>query len=309
MLLGILLGLAASASWAVANVFVQRSGRAVGPLRALVWAQLLGGVAMLPVVWLLDTPHAPIERATIGWGIAAALSATLAYPCLFLGASRGRLSVVIPIMSSWSIIAAGISLLILGERVRPAHLLGAALVIAGILIVSRFSQTADVPGAAPPDHDAASSDGAADSSAAARAHKAERGAMLIALGAAAGFGVLIPALGQLAPAAGRLGAVPLVYLFDLVLGVPLLAIARVDFRPPPLAAWPAVALVGVAETAGFVWISLGVARAPVAIVSPLAGLSSAMTVVFAWAFLGERPRPAVLAGAALASAGVVVLAL
>jgi drug/metabolite transporter (DMT)-like permease len=197
-------------------------------------------------------------------------------------------------MSSWSVVAAALSLGILGERVRRIHLLGAGLVVAGVLVVSRFSQTADAiaPGAGVPD----------------RAGR-ERGALLAAVGAALGFGVLIPAIDRLAPAAGRLGAIPIVFLLDLVLGIPLALVARVDLRPPPRAAWPTVAAAGLFETIGFVWISLGVAGAPVAVVSPLAGLASAFTVLFAWVVLRERPPALVLAGAAVACAGVVTLAL
>jgi drug/metabolite transporter (DMT)-like permease len=39
MWFGILMGLLASASWAAANVFVQRASRELGPFRALVWAR------------------------------------------------------------------------------------------------------------------------------------------------------------------------------------------------------------------------------------------------------------------------------
>ena len=133
--------------------------------------------------------------------------------------------------------------------------------------------------------------------------------MLAAVGAAVGFGVLIPAIDRLAPVAGRLGAIPIVFFLDLVLGIPLALGVRVDLRPPPRAAWGAVAAAGLFETVGFVWISLGGAHAPVAIVSPLAGLASAFTVLFAWLVLRERPPRLVLAGAAVACAGVVILAL
>ena len=50
-------------------------------------------------------------------------------------------------------------------------------------------------------------------------------------------------------------------------------------------------------------------RAPLAIVSPLASLAAAFTVLYAWVILRERPARGVLIGAALVSAGVVVLAL
>jgi drug/metabolite transporter (DMT)-like permease len=126
---------------------------------------------------------------------------------------------------------------------------------------------------------------------------------------ALGFGILIPSIDRLAPALGRLGAVSAVLLVDLVLWVPLAAVVRLDIRPPSWRAWPLVLAAGAFETTGFVWISLGIARAPVAVVSPFAGLSSAFTVLYAWIALGERPARPVVAGAALVCGGVVLLSL
>jgi drug/metabolite transporter (DMT)-like permease len=290
MLFGIAMGLAASASWAAANVFIQRSSRAAGPFRAVVWAQVVGGLAVVPVALALDHRSGHVDATVIGWASIAGLSAAMAYACLFVSMERAALSVVVPIMSSWSVIAAALSIGILGQTVRSTHLMGAGLVVAGVLTVSRFSQTGGTvqsrPGIRP-----------------------ERGALLAAVGAALGFGVLIPAIDRLAPVVGRLGAIPTVFLMDLALGVPVALTARVDLRPPPRAAWPAVAAAGVFETAGFVWISLGTERAPVAVVAPLAGLASAFTVLFAWLVLRERPPALVLAGAAVAAVGVVILAL
>lgn len=285
------MGLCASASWAAANVFVQRSSRAVGPIRAVVWAQVVGGLALAPIALALDHRETRFDAGIAIWVVVAGLSAVLAYACLFLSTERGRLSVVVPVMSSWSLVAAAISIGILGETVRRTHMAGAALVIAGVLTVARFSQTDVAP------------DGTAASA------RLERRALLIAVGAALGFGVLIPAMDRLAPVAGRLGATPVVFLLDLILGVPVALLAGINLRPPERKAWPAVAAAGLFETVGFVWISLGVSRAPVAVVAPLAGLASAFTVLFAWIVLRERPRPLVLLGAAVACAGVITLSL
>ena len=68
-------------------------------------------------------------------------------------------------------------------------------------------------------------------------------------------------------------------------------------------------LAGLFETAGFACITIGARLAPLALVSPLASLAAALTVIYAWAILRERPPRGVLVGAALVCAGVVVLAL
>jgi len=295
MAFGILMGLLASASWACANVFIQRASRAVGPFRALVWALSSGGLALLPLALVLDQRTVSLGSGTLtGWLIVAALAAVLAYASMFFAVERGRLSVVVPIMSSWSVIAAAISLVVLGETVRRTQLAGAAAVVVGVVVIARFAQ-----------HEAQGDAAAAPAPTSGRHLSAVAMSALTALG----FGVLIPAIDRLSPALGRLGAVSSVLLVDLVLWLPVAAAARLDVRPPSRRAWPLVLAAGAFETIGFVWISLGISRAPVAVVSPFAGLSSAFTVLYAWVILGERPARAVLVGAALVCAGVVLLSL
>jgi len=290
---GILMGLLASASWAAANVFIQRASRALGPFRALVWALSVGGLALLPVALVLDHRTVSLGAGTLtGWLVAAGLSAVIAYTSMFFAVERGRLSVVVPVMSSWSVIAAAISLVVLGETVRRAQLAGAAAVVLGVLVISRFAQRGDD-----------------DDDPAPVPARSRRSALGMSALTALGFGVLIPSIDRLAPALGRLGAVSSVLLVDLMLWLPLAAVARLDVRPPSGRAWPLVLAAGAFETMGFVWISLGIGHAPVAVVSPFAGLSSAFTVLYAWVALGERPPRPLLAGAVLVCAGVVMLSL
>jgi drug/metabolite transporter (DMT)-like permease len=299
MFFGVVMGLLASASWAGANVFVQRSARRVGPLRALVWAQIVGMIGAAPLAWVLDTRVRAPDRGTVLWAAVAGLAAVVAYPCLFYATLRGRLSVVVPIMSAWSVVAAGISLGLLGERLRPAHGVGAALVVLGVLGVSRFSQDAGSGDGAPASSDAPQPTGG----------PVPIGGLWAAIGGAIGFGVLIPAIGRLAPTTGSLGAIPLVFLLDLLIGVPLARWRGIELSAPRGRAWLPVLGAGLFETMGFAWISLGMAHAPVAVVAPLAGLASAFTVLFAWLVQGDRPGLGVLLGAGLACAGVITLAL
>ncbi|HEX2660385.1 MAG TPA: DMT family transporter, partial [Polyangia bacterium] len=216
MWFGIVMGLLASASWAAANVFIQRAGRAVGPFRALVWAQIAGAVMVAPFAGWLDHRTGHFDAGLAGWIAMALGSAVLAYATMFYAFERGRLSVVVPVMSSWSAIATAISIGVLHEAVRRAQLAGGVLVIAGVLLVARFAQSEGASGA--PDNP-----------------RRTRRALLAAMGSALGFGVLIPSIDRLAPALGRLGAIPFVFLGDLLLGLPLAAVARVDLRPPPRA--------------------------------------------------------------------------
>jgi drug/metabolite transporter (DMT)-like permease len=286
MLAGMLLGLAASACWALANVAVQRAGRAVGALRALLWAQLCGiGLCALGAA-AFDQRNAPLSAATGAWVGVAGAAALLAYLCLFYAFEHGRLTLAVPILSSWAVIASALSLLLFHERLTAGQIVGSAAVIAGAVVVSRHAQRS---GSAPAGH--------------------RPRWLLAAVGGAIGFGILLPALRRLSPTFGAVGSVGLVYLADLALALPFAIGFRVDLRPPRGRAWRPIFLSGFFETAGSVCIVLGARRAPLAVVSPLASLAAALTVFYAWAILGERPARGVLYGALLVSAGVVVLAL
>jgi drug/metabolite transporter (DMT)-like permease len=287
MLLGVVLGLSASASWAIANVAVQRSARHVGPFRGILWAQIVG-VVFVACALPLDTRTAAPTALDAVWVLALGAAGLLAYGCLFYAFEHGRLTVAVPIMSSWAVIATGLSLAIFREPVRPLQLTGAAVVVVGAVVVSRFAGST-LAVATP-----------------------EGGAprwLLASFGTAVGFGLMIPLIGLLAPVTGRLGVIPVAYGADIALGLPLAWRFGISLAPPRGRQWIAVALAGVFETAGFAFIVLAGRYAPLALVSPLSSLASAFTVLYAWLVVGERPARPVLVGAALVCAGVVTLAL
>src|SRR5262249_2611929 len=119
MLAGVVLGLGASLCWAIANVAIQRSSRRCGAFRALLWAQLVGIVLVAAVAPVADVRGAAFQRADALWLLGAGAAALLAYVSLFYAFEHGRLTVVVPVMSSWSVIAAGLSLVLFDDRVRP----------------------------------------------------------------------------------------------------------------------------------------------------------------------------------------------
>jgi len=281
---GMLLGLGASTSWALANVVVQRAGRAVGALQGLFWAQLVGiGLAVGVGALLGERPTVPTAGDGL-WIAVAGVAGLVGYFCLFYAFEHGRLTLAVPIMSSWAVLSSALSLLIFHERLTAGQLVGCLSVIAGAVVVSRHARTAG---------------GGASG----------KRWLPAAIAAAMGFGVLIPAMRRLSPVFGPVGTVAVVYAADLAIALPLALARRARFPLPPASAWSSIILAGFFETAGSACITLCARQAPLAIVSPLASLASALTVLYAWVILRERPARGVLLGAALVSAGVVVLAL
>ena len=287
MFAGILLGLGASACWALANVAVARAGRDIGSFRALLWSLLAGAVMAAVASAAIDQHDLVLSSSRAGWIAVAAGSSLLAYVCMFYAFEHGRLSIAVPIMSSWAVIAAALSMVVFGERLGSRQLAGGAAVVAGALVVSRYAQVESARGGA----------------------GGTPRWVIGAVGAAIGFGVLIPTMARLVPMFGSIGSIGVVYVADIVLGVPLALAFGIGLRPPPGAAWLPVLAAAFFETAGFACITLGARFAPLALVSPFASLASALTVLYAWTVLRERPARPVLIGAALVCAGVVILAL
>jgi len=285
-----LLGLAASASWALANVVVQRAGRSAGAVPALFWALLCGVAISASGSAAFDPRGLPFSPAAAGWLAVAGVAGLTAYACLFYAFEHGRLTLAVPIMSSWAALASGLSLAMFDERLSAPQLGGGAAVVVGAMVVARFSQGAPGTEAAP---------------AGARIPRW----LLASFGAALGFGVLIPVIRKLSPVFGELRTISVVYAADILLGLPLGRLYRIPLGPPRGRQWWPVVLAGLFETAGFACITFGGRLAPLAVVSPLASLAAALTILYAWIVLGDRPARGVMVGAALVCAGVVALAL
>lgn len=291
MFIGVFLALLTSVSWALGNIYVQKSGRVLGAPRAMLWALASGAILALIFSRLLGERLGPITPQVIGWLAAAGASGLLAYVCLFIAFARAPLSIAVPLVSSWSLFSGVLSLTVLEERLRPMQLAGAAMVFAGVVLVSVGS----VRGRAAHEEGAAST--------------AQRGSVWAGLGSALGFGIMVPALTRVAPVFGEFGASAAVYACGIILGLPFAAVLRVNLRPPPRTFWSLVLITGCFETFGFVAVAFARRFAPMAVVTPVASLAAALTVLYAWVVLRERPDRSATIGAALACVGIVILSL
>ena len=290
VLLGILLGLCTSLCWALGNVFIQRSGRAIGSPRALVWALSLGALGSAAVAPLFDQRSESASDATWAWMFLAALTGIIAYAGLFYSFTRAKLSLAVPLVSCWALIAGLLSLTVFHQSVRPAQLAGAAVVLVGVVLVSVGASRTTDPGSASTPNGGWKPLAAAFTSGVA-------------------FGVMVPAMAHTTPVCGVFGTAAAVYLIGLALVVPLALLLHVNLKPPPREAWRDVIGAGLFETLGFVALNAAGRFAPVALVAPVGSLAAVLTVIYAAVFLRERPGRLALSGAFLASLGVVVLAL
>ena len=113
--------------------------------------------------------------------------------------------------------------------------------------------------------------------------------LLASIGAACRLRRVIPAMVRLTPLFGSVGAIGVAYGADIAIGLPLAAVARLSLRRRPGRVgrrwrWPACS-----RPPGSPASRKACRRAPLAVVSPLASLASALTVLYAWVILRERP--------------------
>jgi drug/metabolite transporter (DMT)-like permease len=229
------------------------------------------------VIWLVaGRPGLPAAA----WGLAAASAlCELVYFNLLSSAYRqGELSVVYPLARGTApVLAVGIGIVVLGERLRLVGLVGVAFLLAGIWAVRK-------PAAAGK-------------------------AVLPALGT----GVMIAIYSALDRVGVRLGP-PLLYGWVLWILTAALLWGWVAFRGRPVsfragAAGPAL-VVGALMTGAYLAVLVAFSLAPLSIVSPLR--ESAIVLVTAWGIWRLRERQDAwlrLGGAGLIVAGIALLAL
>src|SRR4029077_21048500 len=118
------------------NVILKVSG---DPLRTFRRATLMSGVvatiALVPELAILGRPS--IRLAAIGLCVVSSILETAYLVLLSMAYRRGELSAVYPIArGSAPLLAVAVGLVLLGERLSTAQLVGVALLLVGILAVA-----------------------------------------------------------------------------------------------------------------------------------------------------------------------------
>ncbi len=291
---GVLWGLLSAITWATANFSIKPAAHRFGDISALVCAQLAGGLLVIPAAALIEGAPGQLPGHHLPLLPLGAMAALVAYVGLFRALRLGRLAVVAPIVSGWTVLSVLIGALWLSEDLTPSQWAGVALVILGNGLLANAQREGD-------DGDL-------------------RAAVGWALLSALGFGVMIPVVDQLGADIGALWAVPTLWGLELATGAALWLLLRAlgldlaaAFGPQSIPrdarGISLVGRVGVLEALGFVGLSVGISLAPIAIVAPVASLSTGLSVLLGLVLRRERLGAQALTGAILVSVGVVLTAI
>jgi drug/metabolite transporter (DMT)-like permease len=282
--MGILLGLLTALAWGSSDFIARFAARRIGSLRTSLYMQLSGFVLLtifLPRVggWghLMDgsgwQPWA--------WGALAGVINGVATLSLYRSFEIGKMAVVAPISAAYPALTVILSSFS-GERLTVARAAGIACILLGVIVVAHGETPSDEGGnpAAPANSEEAS--------------RSARPGIGWALASGIGFGVLFWLLGtRIVPAVGFASTVWLLRLTSSVLTACVLLLLRQPILLPrqsdgrsPVSSW--LLGMGMLDTGAFVLNNRGLQLEQVSVVSVLASLYGAVTVILAAIFLREH---------------------
>lgn len=288
----LVLALVAAATWGASDFVGGLAGRRV-PGASVAFASQLVGLAGLTVVAPLAGGSA--SGADLAWGAASGLGGATGVAFLYHGLAVGQMSVVAPLTAVGSATLPVVFGLVTGERPSPTALAGVVLALVAVGALCSFGPAGD-------DGEVHEDDGGRP----ARAGPGGTG-LVSGVAAGAGFGAFFICLGRTSAGAGMWPLVPARVVAVSVLAGLVLATRRA--LVPGGGTAPAVVLAGALDVTANAAFLLATRRGLLSIVSLLASLYPAATVVLARFVLHERLTAAQSAGLAGAAAAVALIVL
>jgi drug/metabolite transporter (DMT)-like permease len=280
----VLLGLGAAITYGTADFIGGLVTRRNPVARVVVLSKVAGLVLYLAAVPLL------IRASDLGrawaWGLAAGVTGSVGVGFLYRGLARGRMSVVAPITAVLSAVIPLLFGLAIGERPSPIQLIGVAVALLAVALVS----TAPDP-LAPADPSPRG--------------RLARSGVLDALVSGVGIGaflILITRAGE------DSGSWPLVAarVAEIAIMAVVLVASQSGIRPDR-GTGKAIATTGVLDSAANLLYLIGTRLELISVVAVLTSLYPAATVLLARVFLRDRLSRGQVVGLGLALAGVIML--
>lgn len=291
----IFLGLTAAICWGVADFCARFGSQRIGAFRTLFFMQLFGFAIMSAYL----EPHGGFMPLTHGWrpwvfaAIAGVLS-TVGSLALYYAFRIGVMSIVAPISSSYPAITVVLAFLS-GERLSAHRLAGLAVIIIGVILAATSFAALKATGNAPEEHGS---------------HAQLSRGVGWSVFAAITFGVMFWFIGfHVVPLTGSAFSVWMIRLSTIGTLALLAAPSRQTLMPPRGSVWWFVAAIGVTDTTAYFANNAGLGTGHVSVVSVLASLYGAVTVLLSWIFLRERLERSQWLGIALIFAGIIFVSL
>ncbi len=256
--MGIVYGLIAALGWGAGDFLITRAARQIGWQWALLWGQSVGIITIGLVIAVRGDPLPPWGPAWLS-AIAVNLLNLTGTLLLYRAFAIGTLAIVSPIAASFAAVTAILALLG-GERIDLMTLAGSGLVVSGVMVVSRGQSTGRINLRGVPE----------------------------AVGVALSFGLFFWLLKDVTATFGIAWPVLIGRVLTATAAGFMLLLVR-----PALPHWrqlPFHFIIGasILDTLAFLAYNIGITTAYVSVVTALASIFSAVTVVLAWLVLREQ---------------------
>lgn len=288
----IFLGLAGAICWGVADFCARFASQRIGAFRALFFMQLVG-VALMTGYLETNGGITPVTHGWRPWVFAAfaGVLSTVGSLALYHAFRVGVMSIIAPISSSYPAITVTLAFLS-GERLPLHRVVGLGVIIVGVILAATSF--------------AALRAGSGTEEEGSHAHLSRGVGWSIF--AAIAFGVMFWFIGfHVVPLTGSAFSVWMIRAATIGTLVLVAAPSRQSLLPPSGTVWWLVAAIGVTDTTAYFANNAGLGTGHVAVVSVLASLYGAVTVLLSWIFLRERLEWSQWVGIALIFAGIILV--
>jgi drug/metabolite transporter (DMT)-like permease len=274
--MGLVFGLASSLVWGTADFLGGVYTRRLTLASVTVGSQIAGLLALLVAVALMGG----LDERPVAIGLASGACGAIGLSAFYRALATGTISIVSPVSACGALVPVGLALAT-GERPGALALAGSAVGLAGAVLASVHEIRGD--------------------------HPAARSSIGMALIAALGIGGFLWFLGRAADGGHTLSALLGARLGSLALLGIGVAVTRSSIAIPRPEI-PAVALIGLLDTAANGLFAVAIQHGYITVVSVLGSEYPVVTVILAHTFLGERITSPQWVGVALALTGVGMVA-
>jgi uncharacterized membrane protein len=276
---GIVLGVISALSWGSSDFAGGLASRRIGSLTTATVAQLIGlfAVAAVAVVARESSP----DQIEVLWSLSAGVGGAIAIASFYRALALGEMGVVAPLTG---VVGAGVPIVVsfaLGETVGALQAVGIACALAAVVVVSIGAESRPTAWRTLP----------------------------FVIAAGVGFAFFYVSMDRATASSGHIW-LPLL-MARVSAGVILVAIAAASGGVPVRAVarhLPLLVLVGLGDLGGSLFFMLANANGPLSIAVVLSSLYPVTTALLAWLVLHERLGRPQVAAAALALAGIALIA-
>ncbi len=282
--MGVLLGLLTALAWGGSDFLARFATHRIGYLRTTLYMQF-SGFLLLTILLRLGPGFGHLMDGSgwrpWAWGALAGILNSVATLALYRSFETGKMAVVAPLSASYPALTMILSFFT-GEVLTGISVSGIVLILAGAITVARGEAVRSEGGT--------SERPVSSGELAPREETKRHTGILPAAISAIGFGILFWLLGTfIVPSVGHAATVWMIRLTSSVITFAVLLFShQVVALPKEGWLYARLAAMGFLDTGAFVLNNIGMTFAQVSIVSVLASLYGAMTVILAAIFLREN---------------------